>query len=172
MKLRGKSAQLQYLQHLPVPRAAGTSLGQVGTNLRHAGLNPVFAILDLLCRCVGPWDNGTSWDARDERLWTRSTHKFAATAAGGFWGAGSPSHRPPSRSRRYRRDRQRPGVHGGCSRISSGRFLRQSQVGGYFMVLIEAGLRPTKFHWPQWRFDIKELRRLCFLRKISFCINN
>ena len=47
-----------------VPRYPGTSVGQVGTNLGHAKLNSVFAIVDVLSRCVEPWDNGTSRDAR------------------------------------------------------------------------------------------------------------
>ena len=58
----GKRDKLRVCNSLHVPNTLGTSLGQVGTMQGHAGLSPAFAILHLLSRCVGPWDNGTAWD--------------------------------------------------------------------------------------------------------------
>ena len=58
----GKRRNAPERNGLHVPKWSGTSLGQVGTNLGRFGLNPVFAILHRLSRCVGRWDNGTGWD--------------------------------------------------------------------------------------------------------------
>ena len=58
----GKRDKLRFCNSLHVPNTFGTSLGQVGTNLGQNGLTPVFAILHILSRCVGPWDNGTGRD--------------------------------------------------------------------------------------------------------------
>ena len=60
----GKLDNSLFHKSFHVPRYPGTSLGQVGTNPGHTKLNPVSATVDILSRCVGPWDNGTSWDAR------------------------------------------------------------------------------------------------------------
>ena len=60
----GKRRNSRLYKELFVPTTLGTSLGQAGTNLEQNRITRPFAILAILSRRVGQWDNGTSRDSR------------------------------------------------------------------------------------------------------------